>query len=326
MKTRILITIGDINGIGPEIIIKTLKNEKFIKRFDITVLSPIKVLEYYAKRLGIKLWADNFNVTPVAEKFADIKTGAITAESGFVSGMAIAEAIRLCMAGEYDAVVTAPISKEALNKGGFNYDGHTEMLTGLSKAKDSCMVMLGKEINMGFASTHPPLKKAAGLINRQLLNSKISICYNTLKYDLGITKPQIGVLALNPHAGDGGLIGNEEIKIINPALKMLRKKYRDLFLSEPYPADSYFANKIYKKFDMTFAMYHDQGFIPFKMIAGLNGVNFTAGLKFVRTSPDHGTAFDIAGKGIANPASLIGAIKAADKIYRKRNSKLEIII
>ncbi len=323
MKTRILITIGDINGIGPEIIIKTLKNESFIKRFDLTVLSPIKVLEYYAKRLAIKLWADNFNVIPIAEEFAVIKTGKITAESGFVSGIAIAEAIRLCMAGEYDAIVTAPISKEALNKGGFNYDGHTEMLTELSNAKDSCMVMLGKKIYMGFASTHPPLKNAAGLVTGKLLSSKISICYSTLKNDLGISKPKIGVLALNPHAGDGGLIGDEEIKIINPALKLLRKKYKDLFLSEPYPADSYFANKIYKKFDMTFAMYHDQGFIPFKMIAGLNGVNFTAGLKFVRTSPDHGTAFDISGKGIANPASLIEAIKAADKIHKNRIRKLK---
>ena len=236
-------------------------------------------------------------------------------------GVAIAEAINYCMNGDYDAIVTAPISKEALNLGGFRFDGHTEMLTAQSGAKDTCMVMLGKEINMGFASTHPPLKKAASLITDKLLQSKISICYNSLKFDIGVKKPRMGVLALNPHAGDGGLIGDEEIKIINPALKKLRSKYKDLYLSDAYPADGYFANKTYSKFDMTFAMYHDQGFIPFKMIAGLSGVNFTAGLNFVRTSPDHGTAFDIAGKGIANPASLIEAIKAADRIYKNRIRK-----
>lgn len=322
MKTRILVTIGDINGIGPEIIIKTLKNKKFTGKFDITVLSPIKVLKYYSRKLGIKLFADNFNVIPVAEEFANIETGKITAASGFVSGYAIAEAINFCMAGEYDAIVTAPISKEALNMGGFMFDGHTEMLTALGKAKDSCMVMLGSKLNMGFASTHPPLNKAAGLVTPRLLNSKISICYDSLKNDLGIKKPKIGVLALNPHAGDGGLIGTEEIKIIKPALKTLRKKFKDLHLSDPYPADSYFAGKIYEKYDLTFAMYHDQGFIPFKMLAGFNGVNFTSGLPFVRTSPDHGTAFNIAGKGIASPESLIEAIKAADKIYKNRLKNL----
>ena len=321
MKARILITIGDINGIGPEIVIKTLKNERFVKKYDLTVISPLNVLEHYAKALKIRLWADDFNIIPIAAKNVKIKTGYVTAESGFVSGVEIAEAINYCMNDDYDAIVTAPISKEALNLGGFRFDGHTEMLTALSGAKDTCMVMLGKDINMGFASTHPPLKKAAGLITDKLLQSKISICYNSLKLDIGVKKPRMGVLALNPHAGDGGLIGDEEIKIINPALKKLRSKYKDLFLSDAYPADGYFASKTYGKFDMTFAMYHDQGFIPFKMIAGLSGVNFTAGLKFVRTSPDHGTAFDIAGKGIANPASLIEAIKAADRIYKNRIRK-----
>jgi 4-hydroxythreonine-4-phosphate dehydrogenase len=324
MKTRILITIGDINGIGPEIIVKTLNDAKFIKKFDITVLSPVSVLEFYAKRLGIKLWADNFNIVPVAEHYAKLRIGKVSAASGFVSGLAIAEAVDFCMSGEFDAIVTAPISKEALNLGGFKFDGHTEMITSLSEARDSCMVMLDKDINMGFASTHPPLKKVAGLISQNLLQSKISICYNALKTDLGVSKPKIGVLSLNPHAGDGGLIGDEEIKIIKPALKSIRRKLKGLFISEPYPADSYFANKSYKNYNMTFALYHDQGFIPFKMIAGLNGVNFTAGLKFVRTSPDHGTAFDIAGKGIAKPASLMEAIKAADRIHKNRTRNIKI--
>jgi 4-hydroxythreonine-4-phosphate dehydrogenase len=178
--------------------------------------------------------------------------------------------------------------------------------------------MLGKKINMGFASTHPPIKLVAGLITPALLKSKIGICIESLKYDLRKNKPSIGVLALNPHAGEGGQIGDEEIKIISPTLRMLRKKYKNVNISEPQSPDAYFASAAYKKYDMTFAMYHDQGFIPFKMIEGHMGVNFTAGLKFIRTSPDHGTAFDIAGKGIASPVSLVEAIKSADRIHKNR--------
>jgi 4-hydroxythreonine-4-phosphate dehydrogenase len=181
--------------------------------------------------------------------------------------------------------------------------------------------MLNNKINMGFASTHPPLKDAAKLINREMLISKLNICYRTLNNDFKISKPKIGVLSLNPHAGENGQIGREEIDIIIPSIKKIKTQHRNFTLAGPFPSDSYFANKIYKNFNLTFAMYHDQGFIPFKMIAGLKGVNFTAGLPFIRTSPDHGTAFDIAGKNLANEASLIEAIKTADKIFKSRTSK-----
>ncbi len=320
MKTRILVTIGDINGIGPEIILKTLRHKSFINKFDITVVSPFSVLSYYSKLYKLKLEADDFNIIPIGNKNPGIKPGKITAESGYISGLAIKSAIELCLAGEYDAIVTAPISKKALNLGGFNYDGHTEMLTELGKAKDTCMVMLSNRINIGFATTHPPLSKAAGLITKNLLMSKLSVCYNSLKNDLGIKKPLLGVLGLNPHAGDSGLIGNEEIKIITPVINSLRKKYKDAKLEGPFSPDAYFASKKYNNYDMTFAMYHDQGFIPFKMIAGLYGTNFTAGLSFVRTSPDHGTAFDIAGKNKASQTSILEAIKWADKIHKRRIS------
>ena len=318
MKTRILITIGDTNGIGPEIILKTLNNKSLVNKYDITALTPFSVLEFYCRLLKMKIVMDNFSVIPVGNENVKIQPGMITKESGFISGLAIKTAIELCLQNEYDAIVTAPISKEALNLGGFNYDGHTEMLTDLGKARDTAMIMFSDKINIGFASTHPPLKKVASLITKKLLESKISICYNSLKRDLGIGKPKIGVLSLNPHAGDGGVIGDEEIKIINPALKSLRTRFKDLKIKGPFPSDSYFANKTYNEYDMTFALYHDQGFIPFKMIAGHYGTNFTAGLKFVRTSPDHGTAFDIAGKGIASEVSIIEAIKSADKIHKTR--------
>lgn len=318
MKTRILVTVGDINGIGPEIILKTLKHKTIVNKYDITVISPISVLSYYAKLLKIKLTLDKFNILPVASENVKVLPGKITEESGYISGLAIDTAIQLTLNGEYDAIVTAPISKESLNLGGYNYSGHTEMLTGLSGARETCMVMLSDKFNISFVTTHPPIKDVAVLITKKLLLKKIEVCYNSLKKDLNIKKPVFGILGLNPHAGDGGVIGNEEIDIIKPALRTASKKLKGVRFSGPFSADGYFASGAYKNFDMTLAMYHDQGFIPFKMIAGHKGTNFTAGLSFVRTSPDHGTAFDIAGKNKASEVSLIEAVKWADKIHKNR--------
>lgn len=318
MKTRILITIGDINGIGPEIILKSLRNKALLNRYDITVISPFSVLSYYAKLYNIKLNLDNFNVIPVASEKVKVKLGHINEESGYISGLAVDTAIQLAIRGEYDAIVTAPINKRSLNLGGYDYPGHTEMLTDLGGAKNTCMVMLSDKFNIAFATTHPPVKNVAGLITKKLLAEKFDVCYRTMRYDLGIKNPNMGVLGLNPHAGDNGQIGDEEIKIISPAMKHASAKHNGFKLSGPFSPDAYFASGSYKKFDMTFAMYHDQGFIPFKMLAGHYGTNFTAGLSFVRTSPDHGTAFDIAGKNKASDVSIVQAVKWADKIHRNR--------
>jgi len=321
MKTRILVTIGDINGIGPEIILKTLARPGFTEKYDITVISPVKVLEYYYRLFGLKP-KGKFKVYSVCEGKVNLEPGGITKESGYISGFAVKTAIELCMRNEYDAVVTAPISKKALNLGGFKYDGHTEMLTDLSRAKSSAMIMVDKKIMMGFASTHPPLKNVSKLLTKQLLIDKLKVCYDSLKNDFGIAKPKIGVLSLNPHAGENGQIGDEEIKTIAPAVSAFAKKYKSAVITGPFPSDSYFGNKAYNKFDLTFALYHDQGFIPFKMISGKKGVNFTAGLSFVRTSPDHGTAFDIAGKNLASDESLISAVITADRIFKNRRKYL----
>jgi 4-hydroxythreonine-4-phosphate dehydrogenase len=178
--------------------------------------------------------------------------------------------------------------------------------------------MVHRKILVGFATTHPPLKDVPYILNRKMLRGKIMVCYDSLKKDFGRRNPKIGVLSLNPHAGEGGQIGKEEIKTVAPVINELKKKYKDLTIEGPFPSDSYFGNKTYMKFDLTFALYHDQGFIPFKMIAGFGGVNYTAGLGFVRTSPDHGTAFDIAGKNVASPLSFVEAIKAADRIFKAR--------
>ncbi len=321
MRTRILLTIGDLNGIGPEIILKTLKNKAITRKYDLTVISPFEVLSYYSRMFKVNLTADNFNIIPLEISKIKIKPGVISAEAGFVAGIAIKTAIELCMNGEYDAIVTAPINKKSLNLGGFKFDGHTEMLTKLSGAKDSCMVMLSDKFNIAFATTHPPIKKVSGLITKKLLLSKLNICNNTLKNDLNFSRAKLGVLGLNPHAGDNGLIGDEEIKIITPAIKEAGRKMKHIQIKGPFSPDAFFASKKYLNFDMTLAMYHDQGFIPFKMIAGHRGTNFTAGLNFIRTSPDHGTAFDIAGKNMASEVSLVEAINWADKLSRNRNNK-----
>jgi 4-hydroxythreonine-4-phosphate dehydrogenase len=180
--------------------------------------------------------------------------------------------------------------------------------------------MVSDTIKTALATTHPPLKKVPALINRKLLLSRLRTCYNSIKKDFNVLSPKIGVLSLNPHAGDGGVIGKEETNIILPALKAMNKSHGKNIFSGPFASDAYFSSRSYKKFDLTFAMYHGQGLIPFKMIAGLKGINYTSGLKFVRTSPDHGTAFDIAGTNRANAVSLLEAIKWADRIYKNRNS------
>jgi 4-phospho-D-threonate 3-dehydrogenase / 4-phospho-D-erythronate 3-dehydrogenase len=317
MKTRILLTIGDFNGIGPEIIIKLISNPRFTEKYELTVLSPITVMEFYSKLFKIKLFPGNFNVIPVGNEKIKVQPGKISDQAGFISGLAVVKAVDMCMNGEYDAIVTAPLSKEALNIGGFNFSGHTGMLREFGKAEDVCMMMVSPKLTVALATTHPPLNMVPKLLNVKLLHSRLNICYRSLKNDFAVEHPRIGVLGLNPHAGDGGVIGKEELKVISPAIKQLNKG-RGLAFSGPFPADAYFASGAYKKYNAAFAMYHDQGLIPFKMIAGMNGINYTAGLSFVRTSPDHGTAFDIAGKNKAIEKSMAEAVKMADKIFKNR--------
>lgn len=319
MKTRILLTIGDFNGIGPEIIIKLISNPQFTYKYELTVLSPITVLEFYSKKLKIKLFPGNFNVIPVGDEKIKVQPGRISDQAGFIAGLAVVKAVDKCMNGEFDAIVTAPLSKEALNKGGFNFSGHTGMLKEFGKADDVCMMMVSPKLMVALATTHPPLNMVPKLLNEKLLHSRLNICYRSLKNDFAVDYPRVGVLGLNPHAGDGGVIGKEEIKVISPAIKQLNKGRGGSAFSGPFPADAFFASAAYKKYDATFAMYHDQGLIPFKMIAGMNGINYTAGLSFVRTSPDHGTAFDIAGKNKAGEKSMAEAVKMADKIFKNRN-------
>jgi 4-hydroxythreonine-4-phosphate dehydrogenase len=179
-------------------------------------------------------------------------------------------------------------------------------------------MMVSDMLKVSLATNHPPLNKVSSVISKKLLQNKLRICYSSLKHDFAVSNPKVGVLSLNPHAGDGGVIGNEEKDVISPALKELRRTHGASSFNGPFAADAYFAASMHNRFDLTFALYHDQGLIPFKMIAGMKGINYTAGLSFVRTSPDHGTAFDIAGKNKAAPVSFIEAIKWADRIYKNK--------
>lgn len=312
MKTNIVLTCGDVNGIGPELVLKVFNNKNLLNQFDIKVIGPKRVFDYYSKLLKIKKIQERDILDLPAFKDIEIKTGEVNAIAGKVSGDAIKLGIELCRKKYFDALVTLPINKEALNLGGYNYQGHTEMLSHLTSSKDIFMLMYSKAIKVVPFTIHIPLKKVFSSISGHKLTEKIITINNSLVKTFKIKKPRIAVLSLNPHCGDGGLIGNEEIKIIEPAIASLINA--GFNIGGPFSADGFFSNHNYRKFDVVVSLYHDQGLIPFKILAGDSGVNFTGGLKIIRTSPSHGTAYNIAGKGIAKDTSTIEAIKLAGKL------------
>ncbi len=308
--------MGDPNGIGPEIILKIFNLNSITSRYDLKVVGSAKVFKYYSELLKLP------DITP--EKLIEIKTGkSIKVKPGFVSeqagklsGDSIRKGIKLCLKKEFDALVTLPISKEAFNKGGFKFPGHTEMLEKLAGGGTAAMIMYSKDLTLSLVTVHIPLSK----VSRQVTVKKIIGCVitgnNSLVKDFGIKKPKIALLGLNPHSGDGGKLGDNENKVIIPAVKNLQDA--DFNIKGPFPADGFFASGSFKDFDLVISMYHDQGLIPFKMISKDRGINYTAGINIIRTSPNHGTAFGIAGKGIANPNSTIEAMKLAAKLTSNR--------
>lgn len=212
----------------------------------------------------------------------------------------------------FDALITMPVSKYSLSLAGFKYTGHTELLKALTKSREVVMVMYSEELTVVPLTIHIPVNSVSSALTKKLIETKLELTNETLKTRFGLKKPRIAVLSLNPHCGEGGLIGNEEIKTLIPAIDSLMKK--GLGVAGPYSADGFFGSGLYRHFDAVAGAYHDQALIPFKMIAGKNGVNYTAGIPFVRTSPSHGTAFDIAGKGVADTGSSVAAVKLAGKL------------
>ena len=315
-KPRIVISIGDLNGIGPEIILKSL-TEDFIGTSTPVILSPPGVIDFYCGNLGFENpihSIDNIDqaepgkinvLDPLKnEKTISVTPGYQTEKSGLVAMKAIEMGIELCTSGSAQALVTAPISKEAVNLAGYNIPGHTEFLATQTGTQEVLMMLVSGDLRVSLVTTHIPIREVAQKISAALIERKLEILSQSLKEDFGIEKPKIAVFGLNPHAGDGGVIGREEMDLITPLLKKLQPNIHNTIISGPFPADGFFGQQLHKEFDAILAMYHDQGLAPFKLLSFGKGVNFTAGLPIIRTSPDHGTAFDIAGKGMGNPSSL----------------------
>lgn len=332
-KPVIGISCGDINGIGPEIIIKTLSDNRILDFCTPVVFANNKVLNFYRKSvpesninfIGTKdlgrinhkqvnlytCWEEEINITP----------GTLNDVGGKYAVKSLVAAAKALKEGKIDGLVTAPINKKNTQSDDFNFTGHTPYLKSLFGAQDVAMFMLAENIKVALVTEHVAVKDIAQHITKEAIISKLQIMNQSLKKDFGITKPKIAVLGLNPHAGDEGLIGKEDEEIIKPAVKEAKQK--DVFCFGPYPADAFFARGQHEKFDGVLAMYHDQGLIPFKSLAIGEGVNFTAGMSGIRTSPDHGTAYDIAGKGKADEASLRQAIFMCIDIINNRSENKE---
>jgi 4-hydroxythreonine-4-phosphate dehydrogenase len=324
--------MGDYNGIGPEIILKVLTQHSIWQRCNPLVIGSLDVLAWYARKLRIRCWLQE--VEDVPKKFVrhvvpvmqvrqfhspNITPGKISEEAGRLSGEAVEKAVELCQNGVINAMVTAPVSKEALDNAGYHYPGQTEMLAELTNAMNVTMLLIANSLRVGLATVHTPIMKVAKQLKKKSIVQKIYTISDSLKSDFALRSPKLAVLGLNPHAGEHGMFGDEELKEILPAIQFAKQK--KMQVDGPFPADGFFGSKKFREYDAVLAMYHDQGLIPMKMMGFNGGVNFSAGLPIVRTSPDHGTAFDIAGKGNANPSSMVEAILLAVKISNHRKSK-----
>jgi 4-phospho-D-threonate 3-dehydrogenase / 4-phospho-D-erythronate 3-dehydrogenase len=332
MKPRIAITMGDFNGIGPEVTLQSIITPEIHKICTPLLVGSIDVYEYYAKRLGIKInlieldrstgrmIPGEISVFHI-RKFQNptLRPGTLSIDAGGYAGEAIEIAASLCLQGFADGMVTAPVSKIALNNAGYKYPGQTEFLAKLCGTSKQTMMLVAGRFRVALATIHMPLKKVPLSITKALLTEKLNIVRESCKKDFGIRKPRIAMLSLNPHAGEDGLLGDEENKILIPVIKTANRK--KLYVDGPFPSDGFFGTHSHTDYDAILAMYHDQGLIPLKMAGFSTGVNFTAGLPIVRTSPDHGTAFEIAGKGIADPSSMTEAIRLAVEIIKNRRGR-----
>ena len=319
MKQKIGITIGDINGIGPEIALKSLSQIDHSISIPI-VISPRSVIDFYNSELEMNLPVNIIssaneakskvlNILEFDNNSMECNPGLITKESGLISMQSIEKSIELCISKQLDAMVTLPISKESIQLAGYKVPGHTEFLAERTNTDQVLMMLVNGDLRVALTTVHIPISKVAASITEYLIINKSNILNESLKKDFRISNPKIAVLGLNPHAGDGGVLGTEEIEIIAPAIKKLNQS--GINAEGPFPADGFFGQKKHLHYDAILAMYHDQGLAPFKLISFGKGVNFSAGLPIIRTSPDHGTAFDIAGKGIADPSSFLQAYRLA---------------
>ncbi len=327
-KPLIGITCGDVNGIGLELIIKTVADNRLLDLVTPIIFASNKVINFYRKGLpeinfnfqSTKDWSKinpkQVNVFNCWEEDVLITPGELNEIGGKYALISLQTAAQALKDGHIQGLVTAPIHKNNIQGPTFNYTGHTPYLQAFFGAQTVVMLMTAPNMRVGLLTEHLPIGEIAKHVTKENITRKLKVLSDSLKRDFGVSKPRIAVLGLNPHAGDKGLIGKEEEEIITPAIKEMRNS--GMMTYGPYSADAFFAREQYKKFDAILAMYHDQGLIPFKSLAIGEGINYTAGLPVVRTSPDHGTAFDIAGKGIADASSFLQAIWECVDIVRRR--------
>lgn len=333
-KIKIGISIGDINGIGLEVIIKTFADTRMLNYCTPIVYGNTKIASYYRKTIGLNDFSFNViqnaasanpkraNIINCWNEDVKITPGEANESGGKYAFLSLEKATDDLLSGEIEALITAPINKKTIQSDVFDFPGHTEYIQSKTNGEDVLMFMISEDLKIGVVTGHIPISEVSKYITKESILSKLKLMNESLKTDFWIEKPKIAVLGLNPHAGDNGLIGVEEKEIIEPAIELAHEN--GVFAFGPYPADGFFSGEAYHQFDAVLAMYHDQGLIPFKHIAFHNGVNFTAGLSVVRTSPDHGTAFDIAGKNLASEQSFREAVFSAINIVKRRKEQLEL--
>ena len=331
-KIKVGISVGDLNGVGIEVILKTFEDSRMLEFCTPVVFGSSKSVSFHKKALGIdtgihgvdrmdKVIHNKLNLLNVWKEMIDLELGTPTEISGKYAYESLSRAVTALKKGDIDVLVTAPIDKHNMSSEDFQFAGHTEYLEQELEG-EALMILMTEELRVGLITGHLPLKEVAAAIDASRIVKKVEIMHQALKNDFSINKPRIAVLGLNPHCGDKGVIGTEDNEIVAPAIAELQKKGRLVY--GPYAADGFFGSGNYKNFDGVMAMYHDQGLAPFKTIAFGHGVNFTAGLNKIRTSPDHGTAFDIAGQGKADHQSFREALFAAIELFKSRTSNMEL--
>jgi 4-hydroxythreonine-4-phosphate dehydrogenase len=326
------ISIGDLNGIGSEVILKTFDDSRMLELCTPVIFANVKVLSYIKKILGLEtplhgidqinqIVIGKVNVLNIWKESVDINFGTNEDNAGRYAIKSFVAATKALKENQVDVLVTAPINKHNIQSDEFKFPGHTDYLDKELEG-NALMLMVQNNLRVGLLTDHIPVNEVAKQLTEKLIVQKIETIKLALIQDFGINKPKIAVLALNPHAGDNGVIGKEDDEIIKPAIKKLFEKRTLVF--GPFPADGFFGNSQYERYNAVIATYHDQGLIPFKTLSFGNGVNYTAGLNKIRTSPDHGTAYEIAGKGLADFNSFKEAVYTAIDIYNSRNEYYEI--
>lgn len=328
VKPVIGITCGDLNGIGLELIIKTFSDNRILEQCTPVIFASNKVINFYRKSIAdinfnyqstrdfTRINHKQINIFSCWEEDVAVTPGQLTDIAGKYAVLSLQTAVAALKQKQIDGLVTAPIHKKNIQSADFNFPGHTPFLKKMFEANDVVMMLCAGNFRVALVTEHIPVSDIAGQITKAAIVNKLMIINKSLQRDFGIDKPRIAVLGLNPHAGDEGIIGKEEETIIQPAIR--EAKNNNILVTGPYSADAFFARRYHQRFDAVLAMYHDQGLIPFKALASGEGVNYTAGLPAIRTSPDHGVAFDIAGKDRADTSSFLSAIFECVDIIQRR--------